>query len=127
MPRGGWRPGSGRKKGTSGLKAEMARNLLREMVEAEIRPLVQAQIRNAKGLSYLVTRDKKTGKFVRVSAAMARRLEGKGTEVIEVWEKDPSVHAFADLLNRAYGKPVEALEVDFDGELKVSWEGDDDE
>jgi hypothetical protein len=38
---------------------------------------------------------------------MARKQRGKGEELIEVWEKDPSVHAFTYLLDRALDKPQE--------------------
>ena len=62
---------------------------------------------HAVGLKYLVVRDKKSGKFVRVGEALARQSEA---ETIEVWEKDPSVQAFTDLMNRALDKPAEALQ-----------------
>ena len=71
--------------------------------------MVEAQIAHAKGLKYLVTRDKKTGKFIRVTQAMARVKLGQDEEVVEVWEKDPSTQAFTDLLNRALDKPREQV------------------
>jgi len=74
-------------------------------VTAALGPLLDAQLANAIGLKYLVTRQKKTGKFMRVTEAMARLKRGKDDELIEVWEKDPSVHAFTELLNRALDKP----------------------
>ena len=52
-------------------------------------------------------RDTKTGKFLRVTAPMAKAKLGEDEEIIEVWEKDPSVQAFTDLLNRALDKPKE--------------------
>lgn len=73
--------------------------------------MLAAQIANAQGLKYLVTRDKKSGKFIRVTEAMARAKSGDHEEIIEVWEKDPSVQAFTDLLNRALDKPAEQLKV----------------
>jgi hypothetical protein len=54
-----------------------------------------------------VVRNGKTGKVVRVTEAMAKAKLGKDEEIIEVWEKDPSVQAFTDLLNRALDKPKE--------------------
>jgi hypothetical protein len=36
-------------------------------------------------------------------------------EVIEVWEKDPSVQAFTDLMNRTIDKPIEQMAVDATG------------
>ena len=55
----------------------------------------------------MVVREKKGGKFIRVTEAMARAKLGKGEEIIEVWEKDPSIHAFTNLMNRALDKPKE--------------------
>ncbi len=49
---------------------------------------------------------------------MARAKLGKGEEIIEVWEKDPSIHAFTDLMNRALDKPKEqVLEVNVKGDI----------
>lgn len=129
MPRGGKQPGAGRPKGSknkSTIDKEEAREFLRSMVKAQLGPLVQAQLANAQGLKYLVVRDKKTGKFERVSEAMARvAQEGDGKELIEVWEKDPSIAAFTDLLNRTLDMPAKpAEEVKFNGALVVKWEGE---
>lgn len=110
MPRGGTRPGAGRKKGPQALEKEAMRALLRQKVYEEMGPLVEAQIANARGIKYLVVRDKKTGKFLRVAEDAAATLKAD-EEIIEVWEKDPSVHAFTDLMNRAIDKPVEQMEV----------------
>jgi hypothetical protein len=93
---------------TTGVPKEAAREYVRQRVIAALGPLVDAQIQNATGLKYLVTRDKKTGKFIRVGAAMAGRA---GEETIEVWEQDPAVQAFTDLLNRALDKPAEYVEM----------------
>ena len=54
-----------------------------------------------------MVRNTKTGKVLRVTEAMAKAMLGKDEENIEVWEKDPSVQAFTDLLNRALDKPKE--------------------
>jgi hypothetical protein len=91
---GGRRPGAGRKRGTrwpSTIAKEQARELVRQAITQELQPLLEAQIANAKGIRYLVVRDKRTGKFLRVTKAMARARLGRDEEVIEVWEKDPSV------------------------------------
>src|SRR5690349_5504982 len=87
VARGGARPGAGRKPGTNGLEKEIARARLRELVIANQDDMVEAQIAHAKGIKYLVTRDKQGGKFVKVTEAMAGSL--KGDEIIEVWEKEP--------------------------------------
>jgi hypothetical protein len=124
--RGGARQGAGRKKGSkwpSTLTKEAARDALRQIVLKRMDRLVEAQIAHAEGLKYLVTRDKKTGKFIRVTEAMAKAKSGANEETIEVWEKDPSVQAFTDLMNRAIDKPAEqeqALAVS--GTLRLTWE-----
>ena len=90
------------------------RELLRREVYKEMRPLVSAQIANAKGIKYLVVRQKSTGKFLRVTEALAKAKTAHlnpDEEVIEVWEKDPSVQAFTDLMNRAIDKPIEQVEM----------------
>jgi hypothetical protein len=118
MGRGGARPGAGRKKTEKRLDKERAaaerqqarwtkdaaREHVMQRVCAELDPLLDAQLAHAKGLKYLVTRDKKTGKFIRVGPAMAGAVN---EETVEVWEKDPSTPAFTDLLNRALDKPKE--------------------
>jgi len=102
----GGRPVGSRSKHT--LDKELAREHVRQMVIARLGPLVEAQIANAEGIKYLVTRDEKTGKFIRVGAAMAGNA---GERTIEVWEKDPAIQAFTDLLNRALDKPKEQVDV----------------
>ena len=104
----------GRQKGSRNkatLDKEQAREAARAMITAELSPMIQAQIEHAKGLKYLVTRDRKTGKFIRVTEAMAKAKLGDDEEIIEVWEKDPSTQAFTDLLNRALDKPAEQVKV----------------
>lgn len=82
--------------------------------------MTKAQVSNAKGLQYLVYRDKKSGKFERVKA-----LEdvNQDENTIEVWEKDPSVQAYTDLMNRALDKPIEPIELTGAGgaPLEVRW------
>ncbi len=121
MKHGGNRPGGGRRKGSKNvrtLEKEESRRVLYEKVTAQLGPLVDAQIENALGIKYLVVREKKGGKFLRVTESMAQAKLGKGEEIIEVWEKDPSIHAFADLMNRALDKPKEqVLEVNIQGDI----------
>lgn len=106
------------------LDKALAREALRQIVMAHMQELTEAQIANAKGLKYLVTREKKTGKFIRVTEAMAKAKEGDTEEIIEVWEKDPSVQAFTDLMNRTLDKPAESIEVSGrdGGPLIVKWQ-----
>jgi hypothetical protein len=123
-PKGGKRPGAGRPAGTknpSTITKEMAREALRQIVLAEMAEMAAAQVSQAKGLKYLVTRDKKSGKFIRVTETMAKaRTLGENEEIIEVWEKDPSTPAFTDLMNRAIDKPKEQeIELKVTGELEI--------
>src|SRR4051794_1986249 len=107
---GGRRSRTGGTRGTGGpsaLEKEAAREVVLRAVTRELLPLVQAQIANAKGLKYLIVRDKGSGKFLRVTEAMARVKLASSEELVEVWEKDPNVQAFTDLLNRAFDKPKE--------------------
>lgn len=91
------------------LEKEAARELVRQMVTRHLEPMIASQVANAIGIKYLVVRQKSSGKFVRVTEAMARARQAldPDEEIIEVWEKDPSVQAFSDLLNRAIDKPKE--------------------
>ena len=113
MAKGGARPGAGKPKGykhQSTLDKEAARKYLRERVVSELDPLLDAQIANAKGLHYLVVRDKASGKFLRVAAGHAEKLKPT-EEVIEIWEKDPSINAFDALVSQALGKAPQHIEV----------------
>ena len=89
------------------LTKEAAREYVRDWVIARLEPFLEAQGAQALGLKYLVTRDKKTGKFTRVTEEVAGAAGDEETERIEVWEKDPSTYAFTDLMNRALDKPKE--------------------
>lgn len=117
--RGGWRPGAGRKKNVKSLlDKEQAREQLRALVARELEPLVLAQIENAKGIKFLMVRAKASGKFIRVGKSRAETLN-EDEEIIEVWEKDPSVQAFTDLMNRVLDKPKEQEQ-----EIKLTGEAD---
>lgn len=127
MPRGGKRPGAGAKKGQkhqATLSKEAAREALRQIVLEDMRELADAQIANAKGIKFLVVRQKSSGKFIRVTEAMAKLKSGEeaDNEIIEVWEKDPSVQAFTDLMNRALDKPKEQeQDLNVAAELVIKW------
>lgn len=129
--RGGARPNSGPKKGTKyapTISKEQARDALRQIVLREMDSLTSAQISHAKGLKYLVARETKTGKFTRLTQEQTEKiLAGESDEFafIEVWEKDPSVQAFTDLMNRALDKPKEQeQDVNANVALRILWGGD---
>jgi hypothetical protein len=126
MPRGGPRPNSGPKKGSkhqATLTKEQARDALRLVVLEQMREMTEAQIAHAKGLSYLVGRDR-AGKFKKLTSDEAdKALSGESEyTLVEVWEKDPSVQAFTDLMNRALDKPKEQeQDVNIQGALTIKW------
>ncbi len=104
-----------------------AREYLRQRVIAELDPMIEAQVAHAKGIKYLVARAAKGGKFERVSPdKLEEMLAGQddGSIVLEIWDKDPSVQAFTDLLNRALDKPADHVEVTGadGGPLVVKWQ-----
>lgn len=124
MPKGGKRTGAGRPKGSVSpqtLDKLAAREFVRQKVTEALEGLLEAQIANSKGLKYLVVRNAKTGKFERVTQTHMESLMLPGNEEalerVEVWEKDPSVQAFTDLLNRALDKPAEQKQ-EFDVTLR---------
>jgi hypothetical protein len=108
------------------LDKEAARAALRELVIAQLKPLVDAQIANAMGIKYLIARNKNTGKFEKLTEAQARaRLKGQESEFesIEVWEERPNVQAFTDLLNRTIDKPAEQEQIiQHAGGIALRWE-----
>jgi hypothetical protein len=119
MGHGGARPGSGSKKGMKyapTLAKEAIRERVRQIVSANLDVLVEAQIANSRGIKYLVKRDPATGRFDRIGQDGI----GDGTG-IEVWEKDPSVQAFTDLMNRAADKPTEAIQQVVSGAIEIAW------
>jgi hypothetical protein len=116
--RKGGRPKGSKSKGT--LDKMAAREYVRQRVTAALDELISAQIANANGLKYLVARAK-NGKFERIGASELAGVEDGA--VVEVWEKDPSVQAFSDLLNRALDKPKEQEQaIDLKAELLIKWQ-----
>ena len=83
MPRAA---GSGIKKGQKQgrtLDKLAAREILRQMITAELKPMAEAQMANAKGIKFLMVREKKSGKFLRVGEIGAGKLK-PDEEMIEV-------------------------------------------
>jgi hypothetical protein len=129
MPRGGLRsnPG-GRPKGTTGIKQKQTiaraeaqaveRESFRDFIKPHLADLHKAQIANAKGINYLVRRDAKTGKFVRITADLLDTQTDE--DIIEMWTKDPSIHAYSDLMDRFLDKAKNQVqEVQITGELTM--------
>jgi len=111
------------------LDKEAAREALREIVKEHIAEMVAAQVAAAKGLKYLTVRNKKTGKFEKLTKDLAETILGgqdPERELVEVWEQAPNVQAFTDLMNRTIDKPTEHVEADVtsDGTLTIKWKAD---
>ena len=106
MPRGGKRPNSGPKPGAVYKPTRdkaIAREALRAIIDREMEAMTEAQIKHAKGIKYLVKRAVQGGKFEKVGAddldaVLAAQDEGR--VILEVWDKDPSIQAFSDLMDR---------------------------
>ena len=113
---GGKRAGAGRPKGSKSIETLdkiAAREAVRTMVTAHIKPLVDAQIANAVGISHLFIRDKQ-GKFVQITDPVQIEVvlnSGEQDKYFYIHTKDPSVQAFTDLMNRALDKPAEQVKV----------------
>lgn len=130
--RGGKRPGAGKPKGVrwpSTIAKEQAREVARQIITAELEPLVRTHIANAQGTKYLVVRNMKTGKFERVSKERMELLLEKGDdgelEAIEVYDKDPSVEAFKTLMDRALDQPAKPTEnLNANVRHEIIWKGD---
>ena len=91
-----------------------AHDRLREMVFAEQDKMTAAQIEAAKGVKYLVARNKKGGKFTHLTEEMAKLIlsgEDQENEIVEEWEKLPNVQAYAYLIDQAVGKSTEVQEI----------------
>src|SRR5678815_544469 len=84
------------------------------MVFAEQEAMTAAQIEAAKGVKYLVARNKKGGKFTHLTEEMAKLIlsgEDQENEIVEEWEKLPNVQAYAYLIDQAVGKSTEVQEI----------------
>lgn len=126
MPKGGARPNSGPKKGAiykPTLDKIKAREALRLIVLQHMPEMVAAQIDASKGLKYLVKRAKHGGKFEVVTEEMIKAgILDQDDVTIEVWDKQPSTPAFADLMNRALDKPAEQeQDVNLKGHITFGW------
>jgi hypothetical protein len=114
MARGGKRPGAGRPKGSkeqSTLTKEAAREALRQIVLQDLRGMTEAQMAAAKGIKYLVYRNRIGGEFkVATKELLESGALGGENVIVEVWDKQPSTPAFTDLMNRALDKPKEQVQ-----------------
>lgn len=98
----------------------MSRDRLRQRVYAELDPILDGQIAAAKGLKYLVLRDQKTGKFSKITADEAAKVESEGRLVIEVWDKEPNAQAAKNLLDQTMDRAKEHIEAVLSGNLNIT-------
>lgn len=118
---GGKRAGAGAPKGHPNyLTADKvkARQAARDHISPHMVAVLDAQIAHALGLSYLVVRDRATGKFLRVGRGSAEKLKPE-EEIIEIWETTPSTESAKVLLDRLLDKPGEHVEMQVSGEMNV--------
>lgn len=116
MARGGRRPGSGKPKGykhQKTLEKEAALTMMRQMVIAELGPMVNAQLEHAKGVGYMLLR-RPDGTFAR--ATDAKQIDAAcaalGPDVAKmIFTQAPNVQAFTALTDRTFGKPPERVEL----------------
>ncbi len=130
-PKGGKREGAGRPKGVlnpATLDKAQAREALRAVVIQHMGVMLEAQIKNAQGIKYLVKRAKAGGKFEKVSADQLDTVlagQDDNSLILEVWEERPNVQAFTDLMNRALDKPVEQVEISGNEDKPITYRWQD--
>jgi hypothetical protein len=111
MPRGGARPNTGPKKGShhkATLDKLAQKEAFRQVVFKHQEALLSSAIASAKGIQHFVLRDKKTGKFEKVTSEQAAIAVMNDPEsVYEFWTRDPSIAAFAYLFDQALDKAAQ--------------------
>lgn len=129
MARGGYRPGSGRKKGSkfpSTIAKEAAREALRVRLTQELESVAEALLSRARGTRYFVTRNKNTGKFELVTnpKAVVAAMNAKDGLSGEFYTDKPDVTAIREILDRTCDKAKEQeQDVKVDGVLEIKWQG----
>ena len=117
--RKGGRPQGSKAQNT--LEKAAARQRVRELVCAELDPLIESQIQAARGVRHFVLREKNR-KFKRVTdpATITHILnapEGR-YEYYDIWTRDPSTAAFKDLVDRTIDKPTEHVDLTVNNEAE---------
>lgn len=110
----------GRPKGFDKVEAH---DRLRALVLGRMDRMTEAQIAAAEGVSYLMAREKKGGKFVPLTAAMAMAIvsgKDKEHEAVEVWEKPPSTPAYAYLMDQTIGKAKDVQDINLTGTVDIA-------
>lgn len=127
MARGGPQPGAGRPKGSqnkSTLEKHAAQRradaILRQIVLERLDRMAAAQGAHAEGVSYMVLRHP-DGTFTRatdekeIDAALA-----SGGQSFQIFTQSPNTPAFVALMDRAFDKPIERVNVEHSGEVSIT-------
>lgn len=102
------------------IQKEEAKAIMREMIIAELGPIVRAGIKSAVGVDHMMLRNEEDGTFRRLTelSEIERALNHPGAkEGSTYWihTKDPNIPALITLLDRAVGKPVEEQRIEVSG------------
>jgi hypothetical protein len=109
------------------LRKQAELEALIQLVKKDLVPMTEAQIELAKGIGYMVIRQS-DGTFARatdekaIDIALTTGEEGK---TYRFFTQQPNTQAFADLMNRTFGKPTERHEHTGEdgGPIEVKWKG----
>jgi hypothetical protein len=112
---GGARRGAGAKPGSTQqrtVEKKAALTLWRERVEAELDPIITAQLELAKGLFDVYGRHPMTQDWVHVTdPATIVKLLNSGEPFVRTARRDPDSKMLINIMDRLTGKPKEQLEV----------------
>jgi hypothetical protein len=89
----------------------LARQRIRDLVWQKIDPLIDAQLENALGVSYLVLRQKDGSYTEATDAAQVKAAIAAGDAAFKVYTRQPHQPSAAMLLAYAADKPVEPVEL----------------
>lgn len=102
----------------------IARQAIRDYISSHIPAIVEAQVGNALGVSYLTLR-RPDGSFAEATdEAQVKAALAAGTEAFRIYTRQPHQGSAAMLLAYAADKPVEPVEVTGaeGGPLTVKWQ-----
>jgi hypothetical protein len=125
-PKGHKKYGGGIKKGQRHKKTidiEKAREIYKQEVLSELKPLLISQLQSAKGLFVVLRRGLvkgKNGKLYRggqleqvkdpFEIQQLLNSDGQGEDWHIITSKEPNIVALKDILDRAFGRPTETIE-----------------
>ena len=115
---GGSKPG---RRWPATLEKALVREETRKYIQQHMPAMLRSQIAHAIGIGHVYTRDAH-GKFSRIEdEAEMEKLLTEGVENKDYWifAKDPSVQAFAVLLDRTLDQAPKSVDVKMSGEVSV--------